>query len=529
MTITETRTQAPGSRSVTDGSALPEPRGLAGWLTTTDHKRIGQSWVISALFLLVVAAGIGAVVGIERLQDGEDLIGARTVADLLHIHGTTLAWLVVAPLALGLATHVVPLQVGAANVAFPRGSAAAYWTWLLSGGLLLTGYGVGGGPAGTTETGVDLWLAGQFGVAAALAIGLVSVITTVVALRAPGMGLRETPFFSWSILTGGGLLLLSLAVLMADLTFLYVGHHFGGQLPAGSAVTGWALTVPGVFLLAVPAMGVAADVVPVFARVRQERPGVVLGLLGALAVLGFGAWAQLSEPTREPLLWATSALVLLPALGLLAGAADTLRRGRPRPGTPLVWALTAGLLLLLAALAGALAVIDPLELHGTAWLDGQRRLALGAALLGLLGGVVYWGPKMWGARVPEPLSGLAVLAVLGGVVLAAAADLVAGLVDDVAAGQPDLGSSDLAGALGVVGALGDVLLAVGALLILVAVLAAARTGRTRTTDADPWEGHTLEWATSSPPPPGNFPEPLAPVTSDRPLLDARTTTTEAPA
>jgi len=529
MTITETRSQAPGSRSVDDGSALPEPRGLAGWLTTGDHKRIGQSWVLSTLFLLLVAAGIGVVVGIERVQDGEDLIGARTVADLLHIHGTTLAWLVVAPLALGIATHVVPLQVGAANVAFPRASAVAFWTWLLSGGLLLTGYGVGGGPAGTSETGVDLWLAGQFGVAVALAIGLVSVITTVVALRAPGMGLREAPFFSWSVLTGGGLLLLSLAVLMADLTFLYVGHHFGGELPAGTALSQWPIAAPGLFLLTVPAMGVAADVVPVFARVRQERPGVVLALLGALALFGFGAWAQLSEPTREPVLWATSALVLLPALGLLAGAADTLRRGRPRPGTPLVWALTANLLLLLAALAGALAVIDPLELHGTAWNDGVRHLALGAALLGLLGGLVYWAPKMWGTRVPEPLSGLAVLAVLGGVLLTAAADLVAGLVDDVPAGQPDFGSSDLAGVLGVVGALGNVLFAAGALLVLLAVLAAARKGRTRPTGADPWEGHTLEWATASPPPPGNFPEPLPPVTSDRPLLDARTTTTEAPA
>ena len=523
MTIAETRPQATGATTATRAAQPAELPGFAGWLATGDHKRIGRSWIVTSLLFLAVAGVLGAVVNVEQLQDGVQLgDAAETVTQVADVHGLTAVFLFVVPMAVGLATFVVPLQVGAANVAFPRGSATAYWTYLISGILLVTGYAVGGGPGGDSATGTDLWLLGLVGVNLALIVGLISVVTTVVALRAPGMTLGRVPFFSWATFAAGGLILLSSAVLIGNLIVAFVAHHYGGIAPENAQSWAWYFSIPGAFLLAVPGLGAAADVVPVFARVRQQNPGVVFGLLGALAVIGFGAWAQAPDTFDEPLYIAMGVLAVLPALGLVAGWADTLRRGNVRFGPPLAFALGAGLLLLAGALAAVAAVIEPLDLAGTAWISAQVHLTLlGAATLGLLGGLFYWAPKMWGTRLSDGAGLLAFAAVFLGSVLLALPELIAGLVEDAPMSGSSLGDGGSSGLLGGISAAGGLLTVLGVLVVLAAVVGNGVRHRGAAAGDDPWEGHTLEWSTTSPPPPGNFTAPVGEVTSDRPLLDAR--------
>jgi heme/copper-type cytochrome/quinol oxidase subunit 1 len=350
-------------------------------------------------------------------------------------------------------------------------------------------------------------------------VALVSVLTTVLALRAGGMTLLRTPAFSWSVLVGGGLTLLTAPVLAARLIDVYIGHHFGASVPDYFPTIAWFWSVPHVYLLVVPAAGIALEVVPVLSRTRVRAHGAGMVLLGLLGVVGLGAWAQAPETFDDLLYVAIGLAAVLPALALLGLVGDTLRGGRPALGAPLLLAMGSLLLLLLGSVAGALLVIEPLELHGTVWEAGQMHLVLlGAGTLGGLAGLWYWAPKIWGVQLAQGAGLLAFAGIFLGAVLLGGADLVNGLIDDVPLAAAEFPDDGAVQSLNVVSAVGGLLAFLGAAVALLAVLGAARTRRRVTVADDPWGGHTLEWATTSPPPPANFVTPVPAVTSATPLL-----------
>jgi len=535
MTVTEAPRDA-AEAAVAPSLSAP-PTGLAAVVGSGDPRTIGKLFVGTSLLFLIASGIAGALVGIEQLDStGNEIFGADTAVRVFTLHSTAALFLGVLPLLLGLATAVVPLQVGASTVAFPRATAASYWVWLVSGGLVLASYGIDGGPWGTELDAVGLYLAGLIAVVIALTVATISVVTTVATLRAPGMSLRRTPLFSWSVLVGGSVWLLTLPVLAGMLLLAFVDLRYGdGQLMGGSAGVydriSWWFWQPTLYVVAVPALGIIADVVPVFARRRHQRHSAAMFLIGATAALGFGAWAQLgvtldgggTAPWLGEGPWIVLGfLAIVPVLGLLGLWTSTLFAGKVRLGTPLVLSLFAGLLLVGGFAAGGATVVDALDLDGTTWMTGQATLVLLGSVLAGLAGVAFWAPKLYGKLLPDALTRLGGTIVFLGALVAAVPLAIAGTLSQgrfVAGGigAVDAGDVDTVELLDLVSGIGLAVVVLGGVVVALA-LVKRRSGEGP--GDDPWDGHTLEWTTSSPPAIGHF-ATLPEITSEAPVYDAR--------
>jgi heme/copper-type cytochrome/quinol oxidase subunit 1 len=495
--------------------------GLAGLLGTADHLVIGRLFLASAFVLLLVGRVAGILVDLERVDTDtvSVLDAAAGQVFSLHLVADTLLFLV--PAFLGLAIALVPLQIGASTVAFPRAAAASFWAWLLSSGVLLASYLVDGGPAGaaTDRDGALLWLVGLGGVAASLLLATVCVLTTALTLRTAGMGLDRVPMFTWGSVVAGVVWLLSLPILVAAVVLGYVDVRYGAGIDA-EGLLAWAFGVPQVVAFALPALGVLLDVVPVAAGSPLRHRGVLLGAVAVAGLLGFGA-DLLATGTdaaifQDALYVGASFALLLPLLAVLAGVGDTLRRGRIRLTSPVLYAVGSLLLLLLAAALNAARVVDTLDLVGTSADAAVRELVLVAGLLGVGAAAHHWASKLFGTELNPGLGHIAAVVVVAGAVVLGVPDFVSGLLD-----QPDgifaAAVDDGVETLNAASLAGGVLVLVGVLLLIANVL----TGRAGDpTPDDPWDGHTLEWATSSPPVAGR-PGPVEPVTSATPLLDTK--------
>jgi heme/copper-type cytochrome/quinol oxidase subunit 1 len=542
MTVTEAPRDVAESDPAAGGPPAvvteDRPAGLAALVGSGDPATVGKLFVGTSLLFLLVSGVAGVLVGFEQVDTARfEVIGSGGFGQVVTLHSVTGAFLVVLPLLLGLATAVVPLQIGASTVAFPRATAVSYWTWLVASGLLLAAYAADGGPFGGDQEAVALFVAALIAVLAALCVTTVSILTTIVSLRTPGMSLRRMPLFSWSMLVAGSVWLLTLPILAGVLLLAYVDVTYGQQFLGGADGIydriRWVLWQPTLYVFAVPALGIIADVVPVFAQRRHKRHRVAMALIGSFGVLSFGAWTQLGTgvdgEAADPTPWldegvwtAVSFLVLLPMLGLLGLWTGTLLAGRPRLVGPLLCSLVAGALLLLGLAAGAATAVEGLDLVGTTWMTGQAYAVLIATLVAAFGGLAYWAPKLYGGLVPEAVTRLVAPLLLVGAAVVAVAYAVGGLLD-----QPQWVLGDLSGnsdestieALNLVAAIGGIVVVLASLLLILGVVRAWRASA-EAMDDDPWSGHTLEWATSSPPPIGNF-ATLPEVTSEAPVYDAR--------
>jgi len=535
MTVTE----APPAEAV-EAAAAPSPSappaGLAAVVGSGDPRTVGKLFVGTSLLFLLASGVIGALVGFEQADSaGEQIFGADTAVRMYTLHSTAGLFLGVMPLLLGLATAVVPLQVGAPTLAFPRASAAAYWTWLVSGGIALATYAFDGGPFGTDVDAVGLYVAALIAVIVALAVATSSVVTTVLTLRAPGMSLRRAPLFSWSMLVAGTVWLLVLPVVAAGLLLAYVDLRYGDGFLGGPAGLynriAWLFWQPTLYVVAVPALGIIADVVPVFARRRHQRHRAAMVMLGLAAALGFGAWAQLgaSVDGGTPAPWLqdgtwniVSYLAVIPVVGLLLLWTATLGTGRVRLGTPLILAVFSGLLVFLGVAGGVATAIESLDLDGTTWMTAQALLVLLGAVVAGLAGIAFWAPKLYGKLLPDSLVRLGATLVTLGALAAAIPLAISGTMGQqrlVAGnfGGVDSGDVSTVETLNLVSAIGLSVAVLGALVVGLAMLARRRGDGP---GDDPWDGHTLEWTTSSPPPLGNFAS-LPEITSEAPLYDSR--------
>lgn len=524
MTVTET--QAPPAATTTPALEPPRPAtGLAVVLGTGEHRTIGRLWIFTSFAYLLIAGVAGALVGVERIDtDGlGDVLGSDVFGATLSIHGVAGTFLFLLPLFIGLATHVVPAQVGAATIAFPRAAAAAYWTYLGAGAVLVASFVADGGPFGGDGQMVELFVASFIAVLVALVLGTICVATTAVALRTTGMGLHRTPLFTWSSLVTGVLVVLQLPVLAGLMLLAYVDHRYGPTFLGGSDGVldriAWAWSQPSVYLFAIPVLGIVGDIVPVSARTRLSKHRIAQACIGAFAAFAFGAWAMpgFAADGTAPLLhvgdvpfYAFSILILLPALAFAGLLGDTLRRGSLGLTSPLLWGIAALLMLLTGILNGILVAIEPLDLIQTTAQSAQIHYVLVAALLGLFAGLAHWAPRVLGTPVMEVASkGLAALALLGTILLCLP-DVISGFLDQAWRLQ-GVSSDDV----DAVEALNIVSIAGGALLVLVAVAFVGlvlKAAADRDLDDDPWEGNTLEWAT-----PGTTPA----ITSEAPVYDAR--------
>ncbi len=523
MALTDTRPESETEVETPSSTAVPLPVSLLG---SGDHKAIGLVYVGAALLWGAAFWVLTALAGAHTLGDGNFLTndGATTMFQLGRLG---LVLMVMIPLMLGLATYIVPLQVGANTVAFPRAASAALWTWFLSGGVLVVASAIDGGIGGTRAEAVDLGLLALIGLVASLLLGSVCVVTTAIALRTPGMSLDRVPFFTWASLVGTSIWLLTLPALLANVVLIYVDLHYGRPSDFGVAGSQWAqiswlVGQPQVYTFMIPGLGIISDVVATLVGVRQPNRGVLLTAIGAFGVLSIGSFAQpyfYPDAPDELLFAAMSVLILVVVLALVAGWAATMLAGKPSTKSPLGLAVVSMLLLLLGAAAGVLYVITPLELRETTiYTAGQFALVAAAVLAAGVAGLMYWAPKMTGRAPAEGLGKLNVLVLLGGGVLAGLPLIVLGF-----ATKYD-GLADAADTLNGISVAGDALLALGAVITLFALLSTARGARV---EDDAWgTGQTLEWSCPSPPPTGNFGE-LPVIVSAEPLLDASEPSEEA--
>ncbi len=521
------------------GAAASPSAGLASvgeWLTTTDHKRIGRLFIGVSLVALLCVIVVAALLGIERIDAEAATLDFNSIPQLFALYRVGLTFVVLVPLLLGIAIAVVPLQLGARSLSFPRLAAAGFWTWFIGAVLVVISIASNGGPGGGNAKFVGLFLVSHIVLVLGLAAAAGSVATTVLTTRAPGMNMRRVPLFSWSALVCALGLLLVLPTLIGALIFTYVDYRygrvgFGGNLGINDWI-GFGFTQPATFVYAVPVFGFAAEVIAVASGRKLPMRGVVftgIGLVGISAALG-GVLQQpagLSRDITDMSLgrWLSDVLPyalfnLLPVLGgfiVIAVGAVAMRGGRPRITAPLVFGLLGALMVFVGIIDSAVYHVGDAQLGGTVFEEGVFVCVVYGAVLSALGAITYWGPKLWGRLIPDkqvlPLAALGFIAT----VLASLPYIIAGF-----AKQPANASEfDYSGPQNLwngVAAAGHVLMFV-TVLAFVGLAVRSFTNGANAGD-DPWDGHTLEWATSSPAPYANFADVHA-VSSAEPLLDLK--------
>jgi heme/copper-type cytochrome/quinol oxidase subunit 1 len=522
MALTQTRPESPTDEAAPPAE-LPLPGGLAGVLGSGDHKTIGRLWIGFGLIFGVVAYAVGVLADLSAIAD-LDVPPDDMATQVVNFRPVALVFLFGSAVVTGLATYLVPLQVGSRTIAFPRAAAGAFWLWLIGSGMVVTAYCINGGPGGgedgAGEVGSSLFLLAFPLVLTSFVVAATCLATTIFGLRTPGMSLRRVPMLSWSMLVTAGIWALSLPVLAAISVLAFVDFEYAQRrtfgLPEGVwDQIAWFFSGPAVYAVAIPVLGIAADAVSTVTGRRLSLRGGLMVAIGVFGAFSFGPWASRAvnpDVHGEAAFVGVSFAILVPVIAVLGALAAQLKGGSVKASSPLVLAFSSLILLLLAAVVGAAYSVEPLELSGTPFSLGHAQLVLAAAGAGLSAGLFLWAPKIWGHLANDGLGKLAApLFLLGGVV-AGVPQLVVGLSVHFD------GLADANEAMAGISAVGDGILLLAVVLVAVGLSAAARGAAAAD---DPWgSALTLEWATSSPPPRGNFGE-LAPVASPEPLADLR--------
>ncbi|MEO6651415.1 MAG: cbb3-type cytochrome c oxidase subunit I [Ilumatobacteraceae bacterium] len=526
MTTIDTRpdTAVPGEQP-SDSAVVSFFVGAAGWVVSTDHKRIGRLYLAAGSLALLATSVIGLILGLERVDDSAALLDANALLQVFQAYRVGLVFGAVLPLALGLSIAVAPMQLGARSIAFPRLALAGFYSWL--GGLVLAmaALGANGGIGGGDSNAVDLFLAGHGLMILGLLASAVCVAASVLTTRAPGMTLRRVPLFSWSALVGSLGMLLVLPVAFGSIVYLFIDHRYTSLNFGGSegiaAWVGWIFSVPAVVAFALPAIGVAAELVPVTFRARQAVRGVAFA---GIALIGVTALSALTQQNTHAVTFDSSPLTFiegaipfvllagLPLLGLLIvmglgglTAKQGSSVGRPRIAAPFVFGFFGLGMIAVGLIGNALQGITDLELVGTTFEEGATLYVVYGAALSVMGGAVFWAPKMWGRTIADKL--VMPLALLGvtATVLAALPLYLAGFVGQlggIPANDPEVSAIlSLDGVDG--GALWMTLSLIGHGLMALTVFAfvglmlKAFAGNGEMSEANPYGGHTVEWTSPS--------------------------------
>ena len=562
--MTENQTET-GSNAAESASGSLDIGGLAGVFGTSDHKNIGRLYIFFGLSGGLLALILNILVRFERINIGSvgvlDFGSSNQFFQTWSLSRTTLLFFCVLPLLIGLASYIVPLQVGAPSLSFPRAAALAFWAWAI--GIMIhvvTVFADGGlgepDPMSQFAQGMDpeateLSMLSIAMVVFALLLGTVCVLATIISQRPQGMTLFELPLFSWSMLIAGGIWVLALPVWLSNLAVSWVDFQGADALRYGAVENiwdqlSWLWSQPMIFAFAIPVLGIAGDVLPVSLGVPQRKYRVQQIAIGAMGALSFGAFAQPffnPDVANQAVFVVMGILIVLPILVFLGGLADTSIRGNLSISAHLILSVVGVLALLVAAVASALHVSGPaigaIQEINDSWLDGLilwlrdvqgtvlatavMEHVLIASVIGIIAGLYYWSPKIFGYQLNRNVGILSALTLLGGLALSGGSNIINGILDE---GDEVYHSSAYEGVwdtnavefFNIVGAIGSLLLLAGAGLVILdlTISVILRKGNDENTK-DPWGGHTLEWATDSPPPTGNFTD--APVVdNERPLL-----------
>jgi cytochrome c oxidase subunit I len=522
-----------------------EPRGWLGWLTTTDHKKIGILYLF-ATFLFFILGGVEALImRLQLAQPNGTLVDPETYNGLVTMHGTTMIFLFVVPVLAGFGNYLVPLMIGARDMAFPRLNALSFWLLLFGGIAFYTSIFFEPPPAGWTmypplsddsfspSGGVDAWIFLIHLTGLSSIIGAINFIATIHNMRATGMSWGRIPLFIWSILIYSYLLVAALPAVAAAVTMLLTDRHFGTAFfdPAGGGDPMlwqhlfWFFGHPEVYIMILPVFGMISEILPVFARKPIFGYKAIAAATVAIAFLGLLVWAHhmFATPTPTVVLaffMLASFTIAVPTGIKIFNWIATLWRGNIVYKTPLYFAVALPALFVIGGISGVILAIFPVDwqLHDTYFVVAHFHYVLfGGSVFGLFGGLYYWFPKMSGRLMSEALGKLSFWLMFVGFNMTFLVQHSIGLE-----GMPrrvyDYSEELGVGGYNLVSTIGAFILGVGVLVTVVNVLISIKGGKRA--GNDPWQGNTLEWFASSPPPPNNF-DVVPRVRSVEPMKDIR--------
>ena len=532
--IAETPTAATGS-------------GLIETLTTTDHKRIGIMYLVTSIAFLALAGLLALVIRAELAFPELQFVERGFYNQLFTMHGTGMIFFAIVPLGIGFANYLLPLQIGAPDVAFPRLNALTYWLYLLGGIVAFSGFLTASGAAAFGWTGYaplsnatyspgaggNLWIMGLLLSGVSGILGAVNFIATTFAMRAPGMTMFRMPIFVWNILVTSLLILLTFPVLTAALAMLFLdrtaGASFFDPAAGGSAILWqhlfWFFGHPEVYIMALPFFGVISEVIPVFSRKPIFGYTALVFATLLIGALSFSVWAHHMFTTGaiSTIFFAvTSFAIAIPTGVKFFSWIATMWRGRLRFPTPMLFAMGFLFQFLIGGITGVIVASPAIDYHvqDTYYIVAHMHYVLfGGSAFAAFAAFYYWIPKMSGRLLDERLGKVHFWLMTIGFNVTFFPMHQLGL-----SGMPRRIADYPAGAgwteLNIVASIGSVLIALATALFVWNVVQAVWLRRGAIAGPDPWEGNTLEWATSSPPPHHNF-VAIPPIRSERPVFDAR--------
>jgi cytochrome c oxidase subunit 1 len=539
----------PGTRI----GARPLVERLHGWVTTVDHKRLGILYVFYGFTFLLIGGVEAAVMRIQLIRPHNDFVSPQIFNQMFTMHGTTMIFFVVMPIVFGFANYLIPLMIGARDMAFPRVNAFSFWLTAFSGMFLYYSfvggyglYGLGTAPdvgwfayapltAKTFSPGhsTDFWtlalLVSGFG-----SIGTaVNIIATVLSMRCPGMTLGKMPLLVWLNLVMAALVILAIGPLTAAQLMLlvdrYLGGHFFDTQAGGSAVMWmhffWVFGHPEVYVLVLPAFGVASEVIPVFSRKAIFGYPIMVAATIAIGFISVSVWAHhmftVGMSAGGNLFFVLSTMAIAVPTGIkIFNWLATMWGGKIHFKAPMLFCVAFLFQFLIAGLTGVMLGSAPFDWHlGNSYfvIAHFHYVIVGAILFALFAGIYYWFPKVTGKMYSERLAKLHFWLFFIGFHLTFDFMHVPGLLGmprRIYTYEPGRGWD----AWNFVVTVGVFFQAAGILAFAVNLVRSYLRGRPA--GSDPWDAWTLEWSTASPPPEYNY-APIPVVKSRRPLWDLK--------